>query len=120
MPPIRRISYQDGLHVETTGTLANIDWSEVEVLAMGMDVAMLEANMQYNLQVQYQRRDKKNTWPPDHRLRDNPPVLKPNEKEDGQDIITTLMFVDVHVFSRSPLNFTVKFSNSPISGDWWS
>jgi len=46
-------------------------------------------------------------------------VLQPNERIEGNQLITVTMYVRVHIFSLSPLDFEIRCSVEPILDDWW-
>ena len=46
-------------------------------------------------------------------------VLLANERIEGKQVIITTMYVRVHIFSLSPLEFVMCCSVEPIPDAWW-
>jgi hypothetical protein len=58
----------------------------------------------------------------DHPVHTDPDNLPPWRWVDGDTVYEVWMWVAVHIFNDSPLEFTVKCQNredGPITGEWW-
>lgn len=86
----------------------------------GMTVAQAEAFANNWLQAQFEFSVNWHTFPSDSRIREDPPVLLPNERIEGNMLIVTEVYVAVHVVSLSPLVGNIRCSKYPISGEWWT
>lgn len=65
-------------------------------------------------------------FPDDDPVMQDPPVLLDNERIEkyrGKEyLVTTLGYIDIHIFSLEPLKFTVKINGldaGPVIGEWW-
>ena len=46
-------------------------------------------------------------------------VLLSNERIEGNQLVTTTMYVKVHIFSLNPLDWEIICSVEPVPDNWW-
>lgn len=124
MPPVREIDLSDGIKIVTSGDLSNVNRTGAQIAVAPGNLAQKEAALNEWLQQQYEVRIALKDLPPDDRALEDPPKLlsyERIEKIGGTEYwIRTLMYVEAHVFSLSPLKLTLQCNNSPITEDnWW-
>lgn len=138
MPPIVRVDFSDGILIECDGlpsvhiTLASTSISSESVGGKTYLVAEFpktgtlanrEATLNKLIQEYYENKVLLSSLPADDQTRQVPPILSPDErieKISGKDyLITTLMWIQVHLYSLSPLKYTTRCSDLPITGEWW-
>lgn len=120
MPDVRSISFADGIEIVTLVRTVHI--TGATMIATPGTVKQVEAAATAYLQGQFQSRYALADYPVDHRLRQPTPSLYVWEEIDGTDVIVTTMWIAVHVFSKSPLKYTLCCQNKelgPIAGEWW-
>lgn len=121
MPPVREIDLSDGIRIKTSdGRTVQIQATNIAVLPGNL--AKKEERLNKLLQQQYESRHLLSEYDPDHRVRQATPNLHVWERIEGGDLVVTLMWVAVHIYSLSPLKLTSKCQNrefGSIGGDWW-
>ncbi len=133
MPSIKEVSFADGIKIVGSGVTDGSRTAEV-LLAAFPDYsgqpdaeAKLEAALTALLQPTYESELLVSDIHPDDPVRQDPAVLAPFErieKKQGKDrLITTSVFVAVHVIDIGPpAKCTVRCGNpedGPVTGDWW-
>lgn len=121
MPPIKEISFADGIRIVGDG-IPSIEVKLAQFPSTGA-MASRETTLNKTIQANYEDRKLLSDFPLDDPVRQSPPILTSNERIEkiaGKDyLITTLMYVQVHLYSLSPLKYTIRCSDSPITGEWW-
>jgi len=126
MPPIKSVDFSDGIRIEGSG-IPDVWVKEKDFPKIPPGEAEKEREMEgilsRDLQANYEVKTLLSEFPSDDSVRQDPPQLVPNERIErikGRDyLITTIMYVQAHVFSTNPLKYTVRCSDSPIGGEWW-
>ena len=124
MPPIKSVDFSDGIRIEGSG-IPDVWVKEKDFPKIPPGEAEKEREMEgilsRDLQANYEVKTLLSDFPSDDPVRLG--QLVPNERIEqikGKNyLITTIMYVAVHVFSTSPLKYTVQCSDSPIGGEWW-
>lgn len=123
MPPVRSINLDNGLEIITSGNLANISETTVQIegrlAGVSGNIAKKEEkfNEWLNDQEPFVLRRPLNDFPPEDPIRLG--TSTGGEVIDGDQVVIRIFYVAVHIFQASPLTFTVKTSNAPVGGDWW-
>lgn len=124
MPPIREISFADGVKIVGDG-IPSVDIAIAQFPQTGT-LANREAALNKLIQEQYEVKTLLSDLladNPDERVFQDPPVLLPCERIEkivGKNyLITTTMFIQVHIYSLSPLKYTIRCSDEPITEEWW-
>ena len=126
MPAIKEISFADGIRIEGDG-IPSVWIKEIDFPKIPPGEAEKEREMEgiltRDLQANYEEKVLLSSLEADDRLLQALPILLPCErieKISGKDyLITTRMFVQVHLYSLSPLKYTIRCSDDPITGEWW-
>lgn len=129
MPSIKGISFADGIKIDATDTGRSIEIKAVDFPDVSLSATPewdLEVDLTQQLQSNFEASILLSTIPKEDPVKQEPPQLLINERIEevsGLDyLITTTMWVKVHVFSTSPLRYIVMCQNpglGPITGDWW-
>ena len=127
MPPIKSIDFSDGIRIVGSDFLPTVWIKEKDFPKIPPGEAEKEREMEgilsRDIQANYEVKTLLSGFLADDPVRQSPPILLPVErieKISGKDyLITTLMFVQVHVYSLSPLKYTIVCSDLPIGGEWW-
>ena len=124
MPPIREVNLSDGIRIEGSGVpsvwIKQADFPKIPPGEAEKEREM-EGILSRDLQANYEVKTLLSEFPDDDpvRLGQLLPIER-IEKIKGKDyLITTQMYVAVHIYSTNPLKYTVKCSNEPIGGEWW-
>jgi len=126
MPSIKAVDLNDGIRIVGSG-IPDVWVKEKDFPNIPPGEAEKEREMEgiltRDLQANYEVKTLLSDFPSDDSVRQDPPILVPNERIEkitGKDyLITTIMYVAVHVFSTSPLKYTARCSDYPIIGEWW-
>lgn len=121
MPQVRSINFDDGIFIETVGDLPDVNILLAQFPSVS-DADELSNALTSTCQRTVEITKKINTFPNDDPVRDHPPILAPNERIVGGDLIITPVYIAVHVFNYpviSSSDYTVRTSDFPIGGDWW-
>ena len=113
MPAISKIDLTNG--IEITGSSIPNRFVSGDTLIVAGSLMYLEGIASDYLQNIYEKSINVNTLPSNAPQRQNPPILGRRERLEGNNLITTTMYIKVHLFSKSPLKFTVICSNGKIS-----
>ena len=124
MPPIKSIDFSDGIRIVGSGIpdvwIKKADFPKISPGEAEKEREM-EGILTRDVQSNYEVKTPLSDFPNDDPVKLG--QLLPNErieKVTGKDyLITTVMYVAVHVFSTSPLKYTVRCSDLPIGGEWW-
>lgn len=126
MPPVREIDLSDGIRIVTSGSLANVNRPAAEIVAVPGNLVQKEVAANQWLQQQYENRIALADLPPDDRVLEDPPDLRPYERIEKiggiEYWIGIIMYVAVHIYSLSPLRLNIATQNKelgPIIGGWW-
>lgn len=120
MPDIRSISFADGIRIEDSTGIFQV--SAANIVALPGNLKLIENRLNTLLQEHYESRYLLVDFEPDHRVRQDPPVLRDWERIEGDELVVTRMYIQAHIFSLSPLKHTLRCQNKelgPITGDWW-
>jgi len=121
MPAIKSIDFSDGIKlIKANGTVVEFPLSQIT--AYNGTKEELEALATTTLQEFFEVRFRLNSYEADHRVRQDPPVLRENERIDGNWIVISTMFLAVHIFNfpvTATSDYTIRCSRYPITGDWW-
>jgi len=123
MPPVERINLDNGLEIITSGNVANVSETTVQIegrlAGVSGNLAKKEQrfNEWLNDQQPFVTRRPLSDFPAEDPVRNG--ILTAAESIDGDDLVIRHFHVAIHIFEASPLRFTVKTDNSPIGGDWW-
>ena len=123
MPPVKSINLDNGLEILTSGNLANISQTTVEMegriagVAGNLKKKEAKFNEWLNDQEPFVIRRPLSDFPPEDPVQNG--IFTPAESIDGTNLVIRIFYITVHIFTASPLKITVKTSNSPIGGDWW-
>lgn len=119
MPSIKEIDLSDGIRlVKSNGD--EIVYTLAQMAAFNGTAAQLEQGAVDLLTEEYSWNI--NQWEPDHRIRQDPPILRPNERIEGNKVIITVTFAAVHIFNfpiTSSSDYIVRLSTLPIEDNWW-
>lgn len=129
MPPIKEVDLSDGIRIVGSG-VPSVWVKEVDFPNISPGEAEKEREMEgvlsEDLQINYEIQTLLSDYPFDDPSRQEPPELLINERIEkirGKDyLVAVTMYVAVHIFTYSPLKYTVMCQNSrigPIGGDWW-
>lgn len=129
MPPIKSIDFSDGIRI-TSNNFPEVWIKEKDFPKIPPGEAEKEREMEgilsRDLQANYEVKTLLSEYPPDDPVMQDPPRLLINERIEkikGKDYVVAItMYIAVHVYSTSPLKYTVKCQNSragSIGGEWW-
>lgn len=121
MPQVRSINLDGGIFIETVGDSPDVNILLAEFPSVS-DAEALSNALTSTCQRSVEISKKLNTFPNDDPVRQHPPILGPNERIVGGDLIITPVYIAIHVFNYpvlSPSDYTVRCSDFPIGGDWW-
>ena len=124
MPSIKQIDFSDGIRIVGSG-IPDVWIKEKDFPKISPGEAEKEREMEgilsRDIQANYEVKTLLSDIPNDDPVRLG--QLLPCERIEkiaGKNyLITTIMYVQVHVFSTSPLKYTVRCSDEPITGEWW-
>lgn len=122
MPPIKEISSADGIKIDCEGLasywLKLVDFPKTQSWITPEAYGGILTDL---IQPQYEQKFLVSSLSSDYH--DGLTQLLPNErieKIQGKDyLVITTMFVQVHIYSLSPLKYTIRCSDEPITGEWW-
>ena len=124
MPLIKSVDFSDGIRIIGSGIpYAWIKKADFPKIAPGEaeKEREMEGILSRDIQANYEVKTLLSDIPNDDPVRLG--QLLPCERIEkiaGKNyLITTIMYVQVHVFSTSPLKYTVRCSDYPITGEWW-
>ena len=121
MPSIRGIDLSNGIKIDGVG-IASVNLSAASFSTIGT-IADREAQINRLVQSAYEYSELLSSITPDEGPRQKLPILNPRqriEKIGNKDyLITKRMFVAIHLFSLTPLKYTICCSDGPIEGEWW-
>ena len=124
MPSIKQIDFSDGIRIVGSG-IPDVWIKEKDFPKISPGEAEKEREMEgilsRDIQANYEVKTLLSDIPNDDPVRLGQLLpCERIEKITGKDyLITTIMYVAVHVFSTSPLKYTVRCSDEPITGEWW-
>jgi len=116
LPAIKGINLTGGIHI--TGS-ALADYELKEVSFPGGNIQQIETAINTFLKTRFEIRTPLSSLSVDDPIRQPSPVLAPTERIEGTELITTQMFVEVHIFSLTPVRYTITCSDEPIRSGWW-
>lgn len=129
MPSIKGISFTDGIKIDSVDAIKSVEIKAVDFPDVSLSATPegdLEVDLTQQLQSNFEVSILLSTIPKEDPVKQEPPQLLVNERiqdVSGQDyLIATTMWVAVHVFSTTPLRYTVMCQNAsegPITGNWW-
>ena len=122
MPDVVSIDFNDGVRIVTSRKTVSLPVANFPSGNLGQK----EARVNRFLQEQFEDRISLADFDPADPVRQTPPVLLVNERIEqvgGTDnLVTTWQWVSFHIFSLSPLRYTIRVQNpelGPITGEWW-
>ena len=123
MPAIRGVDLSEGIRILGSGNRSDTFIPLTEFPA-GSE-AKIELLLVSLIQPNYEKTVLLSDYPPEDPAKQNPPQLLINqriEKRQGKNyLISTEMYVAIHVFFTSPLKYTIKCQNGhsgQIEGEW--
>ena len=124
MPPIKSVDLSDGIRIEGSGIpdvwIKKADFPKISPGEAEKEREM-EGILTRDVQSNYEVKTPLSDFPSDDPVKLG--QLLPTERIEkitGKDyLITTVMYVACHVFSTSPLKYTIRCSDLPIGGEWW-
>ena len=124
MPLIKSVDLSDGIKIVGSG-IPDVWVKEKDFPKISPGEAEKEREMEgiltKDLRANYEVKTLLSEFPNDDPVKLG--QLLPNERIEkiaGKDyLITTIMYVAVHVYSTSPLKYTIQCSDFPIGGEWW-
>jgi hypothetical protein len=124
MPAIRGIDLSEGIRILGSGSRLDT-FIPLAEFPTGTE-AKIEQLLVALIQPNYEKTVFLSDYPPEDPANQNPPQLLINqriEKRRGKNyLISTEMYVAIHVYSASPLRYTIKCQNGhsrQIEGEWW-
>ena len=121
MPAIKSVDFSDGIKlIKANGTSVDVPLSQIS--SFNGTKEELEELARSTLQDFFEVRFRLNSYDSDHRINQDPPVLRDNETIEGNWIIIKTMFIAVHIYNfpvMSSADYTVRCSKYPITGEWW-
>ena len=121
MPPIKEISFANGIKIVGDG-IPSVDIAFAQFPSTGT-LGNREANLNKLIQGKYEEKVLLSSLEADDRVRQLSPMLLPCERIEkigGKGyLITTVMYVKIHLYSLSPLKYNICCSDEPITGEWW-
>src|SRR3990167_3467480 len=123
MPDVVSIDFTDGVRIVTSRKTVNLP---VANFPAG-NLPQKEARVTQFLQEQFEDWLPFSEIDPADPVKQTPPILLINERVErrgGQDyLVTTWQWVAFHIFSLSPLRYTIRVRNpelGPVIGTWWT
>ena len=124
MPPIKRISFDNGILIEGDG-IPSVNFTFAQFPSSG-NLSQRETRLNQLVQRVYEDWVRLDTLDPADPVRQTLPTLLVNERIERQAgvdyLVTTVMWAQVHVFSVNPWRYTIRCQNpelGPIAGEWW-
>ena len=127
MPPVREINLDDGINVLMSNGVQFIE-SKLNIQGRLAGVAgnLKKKEDKFNEWLQMQK-PFAYTYPlseydQDHPVHTDPDNLPPWRWVDGDNVVEVNMWIAVHIYNDSPLEFTIRCRNresGPITGEWW-
>jgi hypothetical protein len=127
MPPVKSINLDNGLEIITSGNLANVSMTTIEIesrlASVVGNLALKEQrfNAWLNSQAPFVERrrfdDPKKPLPPDDPIRLG--TSTGGEVVDGDEYIVRHFYGAIHIAGTNPLRIIPCTSDFPIGGDWW-
>jgi hypothetical protein len=115
---IQSVDLSDGIEVYWNGELRQ--YTSADILSIPGNLKQKEAKLNEWAQEAFTSRYLIAEYEPDHRYRQDPPVLRDYEYIDGDEICIIQCYVECHIYDLGPpVNVTVRFSKEPITGEWW-
>jgi len=129
MPPIKSVDFSDGIRIIGSGVptvwIKEADFPKISPSEAEKEREM-EGILSRDIQANYEVKTLLSEYPDDDPCKQDPPQLLINERIEkikGKDyLVAVTMYVSVHIFSTSPLKYTIKCQNSrlgAIGGEWW-
>jgi hypothetical protein len=121
MPQIKQVNLDNGIFIETVGNLPNINLLTAQFPSVS-NAEQLSGALTSTCQRTVEITKRLSDFPREDPVRQRPPILAPNERIAGGNLIITELYIAVHVFNypvQSRSDFTVMTSDFPIGGDWW-
>jgi len=127
MPPVRQIDLSDGIRIIGSGVpsvwIKRADFPKISPGEAEKEKEM-EGILTHDLQANYEVKTLLSEYPPEDPVQQGQLLINERiEKIKGKDYVVAItMYVAVHVFSTSPLKYTICCQNSrlgAIGGEWW-
>lgn len=127
MPPVREINTDDGLYIRMSNGLVFHDTAaQMQARLASTPGNLKKKEASYNSWLQSQEPFQKvypvAKYDGDHSVNINPGNLPPWRIMAGAYVGEITMWVAVHFYDDSPLNFIPRCQNKelgPITGEWW-
>ena len=115
---IQSISLEDG--VDVVWKNQHYHWTSDDILLIPGNLKKKKGVVNQWAQEAFESRHLLSEYDLDHRVRQDPPVLYDWERIDGDELVVTLMYVEIHVYSLGPpVSLNICCSKVPITGEWW-
>ena len=127
MPPVKSIDLSDGIRIVGSGVpsvwIKGQDFPKIPPGEAEKEREM-EGRLTDDLQANYEVKTLLSEYPDDDPVRQGQLLINERiEKIRGKNYLVAItMYVAVHIFSTSPLKYTVMCQNSrlgEIGGEWW-
>lgn len=127
MPPIRQVDLSDGIRIVGSGVpsvwIKEADFPKIP-LGEAEKEREMEGILSRDIQANYEVKTLLSEYPDDDPVRQGQLLINERiEKIKGKNyLVSVQMYVAVHVYSTSPLKYTVICQNSrsgAIGGEWW-
>jgi hypothetical protein len=115
---IQSVSLEDGVDVVWRGQ--HYHWTSDDVLLVPGNMKKKEDKVNEWAREAFESRHLLSEYDSDHRVRQDPPVLRYYERIEGDEIVITQMYVAIHIYTLGPpVKLNIMCSQEPITGEWW-
>lgn len=115
---IQSISLEDGVDVLWKGVHRH--WTAADILSVPGNLKKKEDKVNAWAKEAFESRHLLSEYDPDHRVRQDSPVLHDWERIEGNELVVTLMYVQIHIYDLGPpVSLNILCSRVPITGEWW-
>ncbi len=118
---VRSIDFTNGIKIEGSCGLGTLDLTTAFFPSVS-DANALSVSLTSTCQRFFETSVRLSSFPKDDPVRDTQIPLPPNQRRAGGNLITSHIFIAVHVFNypvTSSSDYTVRCSRLPITGNWW-
>jgi len=129
VPSVKSIDFSDGIRIVSNNLpevwIKGKDFPKISPSEAEKEREM-EGILSRDIQANYEVKTLLSEYPDDDPVKQDPPQLLINERIEkikGKDYLVAItIYVAVHVYSTSPLKYTIRCQNSragAIGGEWW-
>lgn len=127
MPPVREIDLSDGLRIKMPNAFEFVESKfNIQGRLAGVAGNLKKKEQRFNEWLQMQEPFAHTyllaDYDLDHPVHTDPDNLPSWRWVDGDNVIEVTMWIAVHIYNDSPLDFTIRCQNrelGPITGEWW-